>query len=66
MSINTNIIPNNFFIRRKKPIYIDSTDKIFIQKLGNDCTNLEIVFNNQNMMCINQNLNEMKYWKIEP
>jgi hypothetical protein len=55
-NITNNLIPNNYFIRRKKPIYIDSTNKIFLKKFGNDCSNLEIIYKNQTNTFINQNL----------
>ena len=55
-NINDNIIPKNYFIQRKKPIYIDSTDKIYIKKYCNECTDLEIVYKNQTNTFINQNL----------
>ena len=58
-NITNNLIPNNYFIRRKKPIYIDSTNKVYIKKFGNDCTNLEIVYKNQTNTFINQNIKEI-------
>jgi hypothetical protein len=59
-NIINNLIPNNYFIRRKKPIYVDSTNKIYVQKFGNECTNLEIVYKNQTNTFINQNLKEVE------
>jgi hypothetical protein len=58
-NITNNLIPNNYFIRRKKPIYVDSTNKIYVQKFGNVCTNLEIVYKNQTNTFINQNLKDI-------
>ena len=55
-NINNNIIPKNYFIRRKKPLYIDSTNKVFIKKYCNECTNLEIVYKSQTNTYSNQNL----------
>ena len=58
-NITNNLIPNNYFIRRKKPIYIDSTNKIFIKNFGSDCSNLEIIYKNQSNTLINQNLKDI-------
>jgi hypothetical protein len=58
-NITNNLIPNNYFIRRKKPIYIDSTNKIYIKKFGDDCSNLEIIYKNQTNTFINQNLHDI-------
>ena len=58
-NITNNLLPNNFFIRRKKPIYVDSTNKIYIKKFGADCSNLEIIYKNQTNTFINQNLKDI-------
>jgi len=55
-NIINNLIPNNYFIRRKTPIYVDSTYKINIKAFGNECTNLEIAYKNQTNTILNQNL----------
>jgi len=63
-NINNNIIPNNYFIRQKKPIYIDSTSNVYIKKFGSDCNNLEIV-NRNDPSISNQNLNDIELTEIE-
>jgi len=44
-NISNNIVPNNYFIIGKKPIYIDFTRDIFLKKYGSNCNNLELVSN---------------------
>ena len=63
-NINNNIIPNNYFIRRKKPIYIDSTSNVYIKKFGSDCNNLEIV-NSNDPNISNHNLKDIELTEKE-
>lgn len=59
-NITNNLIPNNYFIRRKKPIFIDSTNKIYIKQYGSTCSNLELIYKNQTNTFTNQNLKDVK------
>ena len=44
-NISNNIIPNNYFIIGKKPIYIDFTTGVILKKYGSNCKNLELISN---------------------
>ncbi len=65
MRTNINLIPNNFFVRNKNKVYIDYTENIFIKKFGNDCKDLELIYQNQSNTWTNYNLKNINLTEDE-